>query len=194
MTTTHTTVDNGVNVEALLGARAGLGRRRPRSPQFQWRATVSRGSTAPTAARPMDDLLRARRRAVAPQDDVHLSTSTIHSHLRLAGQRHHPGRDTCSVALGGCLTAGIAVGRPAPQAFSCARCTATLEGDDGPPGHPRHRRRRAQRLRRGITVTLQDRRRRNARSTSRRSSRNRRSARRSTTSSPTRPPSRVDVS
>jgi len=38
MTTTDTPVDNGVNVEALLGARAAL-TEAPAAAQFQWRAT-----------------------------------------------------------------------------------------------------------------------------------------------------------
>jgi organic hydroperoxide reductase OsmC/OhrA len=38
MTTTDTPVDNGVNVEALLGARAAL-TETPAAAQFQWRAT-----------------------------------------------------------------------------------------------------------------------------------------------------------
>ncbi|HXX90536.1 MAG TPA: OsmC family protein [Acidimicrobiales bacterium] len=39
MTTTGTPVDNGVNVEALLGARAAL-TEAPAAAQFQWRATT----------------------------------------------------------------------------------------------------------------------------------------------------------
>src|SRR5690242_4660427 len=40
MTTMHTPVDNGVNVDALLGARAALADT-PELAQFQWRTTVS---------------------------------------------------------------------------------------------------------------------------------------------------------
>ncbi len=38
MTTTHTPVDNGVNVEALLGARQALSEN-PEAASFTWRAT-----------------------------------------------------------------------------------------------------------------------------------------------------------
>ena len=40
MTTTETPVDNGVNVEALLGVRTALADT-PEIAQFQWRSTVS---------------------------------------------------------------------------------------------------------------------------------------------------------
>jgi hypothetical protein len=40
MTTTATPVDNGVNVEALLGARAAMAGS-PEIAQFQWRSTVT---------------------------------------------------------------------------------------------------------------------------------------------------------
>ena len=40
MTATEIPVDDGVNVEALLGVRVAL-RQRPEIAQFRWRSTVS---------------------------------------------------------------------------------------------------------------------------------------------------------
>ena len=40
MTTLNTSVDNGVNVDALLGARSAVADT-PEIAQFQWRTTVS---------------------------------------------------------------------------------------------------------------------------------------------------------
>ncbi len=68
MTTMQTPVDNGVNVEALLGVRDALAET-PEIAQFQWRATVSWvGGTHSRSDRGY--FLRVRR-AAASQDDVH---------------------------------------------------------------------------------------------------------------------------
>ena len=69
MTTMQTPVDNGVNVEALLGVREALADT-PEIAQFQWRDNGFLGRRHP---QPLDrgHFLRVRR-AAASQDDVHL--------------------------------------------------------------------------------------------------------------------------
>ena len=69
MTTIQTPVDNGVNVEALLGVREALADT-PEIAQFQWRTTSFLGQRHP---QPLErrHLLRVRRAATA-QDDVQL--------------------------------------------------------------------------------------------------------------------------
>ena len=103
MTTTGTPVDNGVNVEALLGARAAL-TEAPAAAQFQWRATTEW------------------------QNGTH-SRSTVERFFGLGEEQSHRSRYTFEadhpeifasedngitpveyilVALASCLTAGIA--------------------------------------------------------------------------------------
>jgi uncharacterized OsmC-like protein len=103
MTTVHTPVDNGVNVEALLGARESLAES-PKMAEFHWRAAVSW------------------------VNGTH-SRSTVDTYYGFGGHQHHKttftydidhplafaGQDNgispveyVLVALGGCLTAGIA--------------------------------------------------------------------------------------
>jgi uncharacterized OsmC-like protein len=103
MASTATPVDNGVNVEALLGARTALGDA-PEAAQFQWRATCEW------------------------QNGTH-STSAVEGFFGLGGEQHHRTRFTFDTdhpeifasedngatpvelilaGLAGCLTAGVA--------------------------------------------------------------------------------------
>ena len=180
MTSTATPVDNGVNVEALLGAREAL-TEAPEAAEFQWRATAS-GRTAPTAARrSRTSSASARSRATARALVRHRPPRD----LRLRGQRRHAGRVRPRRPRR--LPHRRRRGRRPEPRDPAARSSATLEGDmdvRGILGIDSDVRNGFS----GIKVTYDidaD-----ARPTrSRRSSPSRRSARRSTTSSPTRPTS-----
>ena len=177
------TVDNGVNIEALRGARQAL-TDAPEAAQFQWRADVRVGERHP---QPLDDhrLLRARAAARAPPGRSRSRPTTREVFASEDNGATPP--EIVLAALASCLTAGVATVATEPR-----RAAALGDGDrrgrHGPAGHPRHRRRRAQRLRRD-QGHLRHRRRRVAAPTSRRSSPSRRSARRCSTSSRTRRPS-----
>ena len=124
MTTTATPVDNGVNVEALLGAREAL-TAAPEGAQFKWRATCKwvNGTHSQLDRR---GLLRPRRGAEPPHR-VHASTPTT--------RRSSPPRTTAPrrssivlVGLAGCLTAGVAAVAQHRE-IQLRSVTATLEGD-----------------------------------------------------------------
>ncbi len=103
MTTTSTQVDNGVNVDALLGVRAAL----PDTPeiaQFQWRTTVSwvNGTHSSATVDTFHGFGEAQR---------HKTTFTYDVDHPLAFAAQDNGATPVEyvlVALGGCLTAGIA--------------------------------------------------------------------------------------
>ena len=124
MTTTDSTpsVDNGVNVEALLGARTALAEA-PEAAQFQWRATCEW------------------------QNGTH-STSSVEGFFGLGEEQHH--RTTSSfeadhpevfasedngptpveyvlVGLAGCLTAGVAA-IAQNREIQLRKVSATVEG------------------------------------------------------------------
>ena len=84
---TTSIVDNGVNVEALLGAREAFADT-PEIAQFQWRSTRVLGQRHAQPRRGRD-VLRLRRGAAAP-DDVRLRHRPPAA-VRRAGQRHHAG-------------------------------------------------------------------------------------------------------
>ena len=113
-TTTETPVDNGVNVEALLGVRDTLPDN-PEIAQFQWRSTTSwvNGTHSRSDVETFYGFGEEQR---------HPSTFSYDAdhplQFRLAGQRRHAG-EYVLVALGGCLTAGIAA--VAHTASSCGR-------------------------------------------------------------------------
>jgi uncharacterized OsmC-like protein len=103
MTTTHTPVDNGVNVDALLGVRDALADT-PQIAQFQWRATVSwvRG----THSRSSVDTFYG-----FGEEQHHKATFTYDADHPLAFAAQDNGITPVEyvlVALGSCLTAGIA--------------------------------------------------------------------------------------
>ena len=99
---TAAVVDNGVNVEALLGAREAFGDA-PEIAQFQWRSTVTWVNG--THSRPRPDVPRLRRGADASQTFAF----DIDHPLQFAAQDNGiTPVEYVLVALGGCLTAGIA--------------------------------------------------------------------------------------
>jgi uncharacterized OsmC-like protein len=103
MTVTHTPVDNGVNVEALLGVRDTL----PDSPeiaQFHWRAAVS--WVGGTHSRSTVDTFYG-----FGEQQQHKTTFTYDADHPLAFAAQDNGITPVEyvlVALGSCLTAGIA--------------------------------------------------------------------------------------
>jgi len=122
MTTTDTPVDNGVNVEALLGARAAL-TESPEAAQFQWRATCEW------------------------QNGTH-SRSTVEGFFGLGGEQSHRTKysfdadhpevfasedngatpvEYILVGLAGCLTAGVAAVAQNRE-IQLRKVSATIEG------------------------------------------------------------------
>ena len=103
MTTVSTSVDNGVNVGALLGVRAVL----PDSPeiaQFQWRTTVS--WVKGTHSRSSVDTFYGFGE---PQQHKTEFSYDVDHPLAFAAEDHGATPvEFVLVALGGCLTAGIA--------------------------------------------------------------------------------------
>jgi uncharacterized OsmC-like protein len=103
MTMTHTPVDNGVNVAALLGVRAAL----PETPeiaQFQWRATVS--WVGGTHSRSSVDTFYG-----FGEEQQHKTTFTFDADHPIAFAAQDNGITPVEyvlIALGSCLTAGIA--------------------------------------------------------------------------------------
>jgi uncharacterized OsmC-like protein len=103
MTATATPVDNGVNVEALLGARAAMADS-PEIAQFQWRSTV----TWLNGTHSRSDV----ESFYGFDDEQHHKTTfsyDIDHPLQFAAQDNGiTPVEYVLVALGGCLTAGIA--------------------------------------------------------------------------------------
>jgi uncharacterized OsmC-like protein len=103
MTTMHSAVDNGVNVEALLGVREALADT-PEIAEFQWRATVS--WVGGTHSRSTVDTFYG-----FGEQQQHKTTFTYDVDHPLAFAAQDNGITPVEyvlVALGGCLTAGIA--------------------------------------------------------------------------------------
>jgi uncharacterized OsmC-like protein len=103
MTTMHTPVDNGVNVDALLGVREALADT-PEIAQFQWRTTVSWVNG--THSRASVDTFYG-----FGEQQRHKATFTYDVDHPLAFAAQDNGITPVEyvlVALGGCLTAGIA--------------------------------------------------------------------------------------
>ena len=103
MTTMHSAVDNGVNIEALLGVREALAET-PEIAEFQWRATVS--WVGGTHSRSTVDTFYG-----FGEEQQHKTTFTYDVDHPLAFAAQDNGITPVEyvlVALGGCLTAGIA--------------------------------------------------------------------------------------
>ena len=103
MTATATPVDNGVNVEALLGAREAMTEARPAA-QFQWRARSEwvNGTHTRTS---IEDFFGAG----AEQAHVKEFTfDTDHPELFASADRGVTPTEMVLVGLAGCLTAGVA--------------------------------------------------------------------------------------
>jgi uncharacterized OsmC-like protein len=103
MSTATTVVDNGVNVEALLGARAAL-TEAPEAAQFQWRATCDwvNGTHSRSAIEKFFGLGEEqshRRKSVFDADHPEIFASEDHGPTPV---------EYVLVGLAGCLTAGIA--------------------------------------------------------------------------------------
>src|SRR5271156_4917859 len=126
MTTMHTPVDNGVNVDALLGVRAALADT-PEIAQFQWRGNGS--LVGGTHRRSTPGTPQFQGRATVSWVGGTLSRSPVDTFYGFGEQQRHKttfthdidhplafaGQDNgispveyVLVALGGCLTAGIA--------------------------------------------------------------------------------------
>jgi uncharacterized OsmC-like protein len=103
MTTVHAPVDNGVNVDALLGVREALADT-PEIAQFRWRTRVS--WVAGTHSRSTVDTFYG-----FGEEQRHKTTFTYDADHPLAFAAQDNGITPVEyvlVALGGCLTAGIA--------------------------------------------------------------------------------------
>ena len=96
-------VDNGVNVEALLGARAAL-TEAPEAAQFQWRASCEwqRGTHARTTVNQFFGLGEEQRHR---NDFVY---DTDHPEIFASEDKGSTPVEMVLVGLAGCLTAGIA--------------------------------------------------------------------------------------
>jgi uncharacterized OsmC-like protein len=122
MTTTDTPVNNGVNVEALLGARAAL-TDAPEAAQFQWRATCewqngthSRSSVEGFFGLGEEQSHRARHSFDADHPECFASQDNGVTPTELA-----------LVALASCLTAGVA-SVAQNREIQLRKVTATIEG------------------------------------------------------------------
>jgi uncharacterized OsmC-like protein len=103
MTTTEPHVDNGVNVEALLGARTAFADS-PEIAQFQWRSTVSWVN----GTHSQSDVQTFHGFGEEQQHHATFSFDIDHP-LQFAAQDNGiTPVEYVLVALGGCLTAGIA--------------------------------------------------------------------------------------
>ena len=103
MDITATKVDNGVNVEALLGARTAL-TEAPEAAKFKWRATCDwvRGTHSRTTVQGFFGLGADQARPKAFHYD------TDHPELFASEDKGATPVEYVLVALAGCLTAGIA--------------------------------------------------------------------------------------
>ncbi|MFT4265431.1 MAG: OsmC family protein [Nocardioides sp.] len=123
MTTTATPVDNGVNVEALLGARAAL-QDAPEAAQFTWRATNTwiRGTHSESTVTGFFGL------GAEQEADRSFTTSGDHPPQFAAENNGPTPVETLLTALGGCLTAGVAAVAQ-QRGIQLNSVTASIEGD-----------------------------------------------------------------
>ena len=123
MTTTPTPVDNGVNTEALLGARAAL-TEAPQAAEFTFRATTEwvRGTHSRSTVATFHGL---------GQEHTHVSTFRFEAdHPECFASEDHGATpaEYVLVALGSCLTAGVAAVAQNRE-IQLRKVTATVEGD-----------------------------------------------------------------
>ncbi len=123
MAQTATPVDNGVNVEALLGAREALSQA-PEAAQFKWRAECKwvNGTHSQTSVKGFFGL----GGRAEPQDDVHVRRRSSRD-LRFGRQRCDP-VEMVLAGLASCLTAGVAAVAQNRE-IQLKSVSATLEGD-----------------------------------------------------------------
>ncbi len=123
MSTTKSPVDNGVNVEALLGARQAL-TETPAGAKFKWRARCEwvRGTHSRSA---VDDFFGLG------EDQKHKRTFTFEAdHPEIFASEDHGATpvEIVLAALGSCLTAGVAAVAQNRE-IQLHSITATIEGD-----------------------------------------------------------------
>jgi len=122
MTATDTPVDNGVNVEALLGAREAL-TAAPEAAQFQWRATCDwkRGTHSTTNVKGFFGL---------GEEQSHRTTyafDTDHPEIFASEDNGATPVELVLVGLAGCLTAGVAAVAQNRE-IQLRSVSATIEG------------------------------------------------------------------
>lgn len=123
MTMTSTPVDNGVNTEALLGARSALSEA-PDAARFTWRASCSwvYGTHSTSTIKGFSGL---------GTDHEHRSTSTIttdHPECFASQDLGATPVEIVLAGLAGCLTAGVAAVAQHRE-IQLRSVTATVEGD-----------------------------------------------------------------
>ncbi|MEU6136995.1 OsmC family protein [Nocardioides sp. NPDC047086] len=120
---TETTVDNGVNVEALLGARAAL-QETPEAAKFTWRATNTwvKGTHSKSKVEGFFGLGEEQEAGRSFESDGD------HPPQFAADNQGPTPVETVLVALGGCLTAGVAAVAQ-QRGIQLNSVTATIEGD-----------------------------------------------------------------
>jgi uncharacterized OsmC-like protein len=125
MTTTETPVDNGVNVEALLGVREAVAGT-PEITQFQWRSTVSWVNGTHSRS----DVESFYGFGDEQQHHTKFSYDIDHP-LQFAAQDNGVTPvEIVLVALGGCLTAGVAaVAQQRSIQLRSVRATLSAEMD-----------------------------------------------------------------
>jgi uncharacterized OsmC-like protein len=121
--TDASTVDNGVNVEALLGARDAL-TEAPQAAKFQWRATCdwTHGTHSRTTIEDFSGL---------GAEHAHRTTFTYdtdHPEVFASADNGATPVEVVLAALAGCLTAGVA-SVATNRGVQLRSVTATLEGD-----------------------------------------------------------------
>jgi uncharacterized OsmC-like protein len=125
MTTTATPVDNGVNVEALLGARTAMADS-PEIAQFQWRSSV----TWLNGTHSRSDVESFHGFADEQHHKTTFSYDVDHPLQFAALDNGITPVEYVLVALGGCLTAGIAaVAQQRSIQLRSVRATLTAEMD-----------------------------------------------------------------
>jgi uncharacterized OsmC-like protein len=120
---TETTVDNGVNVQALLGARAAL-QESPEAAKFTWRATNTwvKGTHSKSKVEGFFGLGEEQEAGRSFESDGD------HPPQFAADNQGPTPVETVLVALGGCLTAGVAAVAQ-QRGIQLNSVTATIEGD-----------------------------------------------------------------
>jgi uncharacterized OsmC-like protein len=123
MTMTDTPIDNGVNTEALLGAREAL-TAAPGAAEFTWRTTCSwvRGTHSRSTVETFSGL---------GQEHTHLSTFNFDADHPVCFASEDQGATPAEyvlVALASCLTAGVAAVAQQRE-IQLRKVTAPVEGD-----------------------------------------------------------------
>jgi uncharacterized OsmC-like protein len=122
MTMLETPVDNGVNVEALLGAREAL-TQAPEAAKFTWRATTEwqNGTHSNSIVEGFFGLGEEQKHRTRYSFDID------HPEIFASEDKGATPVEYCLAALGGCLTAGIAAVAQNRQ-IQLRRVSATIEG------------------------------------------------------------------